>query len=110
MPEAPHQIGQGGGNQEVLLYEAQCLSHAGGIVRIKHSCYRFGCETLSQSCDKITTAEFLKVKVIRRGRGPQAERVDSLTSVANDRAIKWKTNQTGGATRQRTQAPAVQFE
>ena len=33
-PEAPHQIGQRTGNEEILLHETQSLAHAGRVVGV----------------------------------------------------------------------------
>ena len=72
-PEAPDQIGQRAGDQEILLHEAQSLAHARGIVRIEHARQRFGREGLGQSADEIAAAEFLKIEEIGAWRRPRAE-------------------------------------
>ena len=60
--EAPHQIGQRTGDQEILLHKAQSLSHAGGVVGIEHPRERFGGERLGQRADEIAAAELLEVE------------------------------------------------
>ena len=68
--EAPDEIGQRAGDQEILLHEAQALSHAGGIVWIQHAGQRFGRESPSQGADKIAAAELLKVEIVGCSGGP----------------------------------------
>ena len=61
-PEAPHEIGQRAGDQEILLHKAQPLPHARGIVGIEHAGQRFGRECLGQGAHEIAAAELLKSK------------------------------------------------
>ena len=70
-PEAPHDIGQRAGDEEILLHKAQPLPQAGRIVGIQHARQRFGGQLLRKRAHEIAVAEFLKVKVVRRGGGPQ---------------------------------------
>ena len=46
LPEAAYQIGQRRGDQEVFLHEAQCLTHARGVVRIEYPRERLGSQAL----------------------------------------------------------------
>ena len=48
-------------------------------------------ESLSQRGDKIATTEFLKIKVTRSGRGPEAQRIDGLAAVAHNWPIMRNT-------------------
>ena len=91
--EAPHQVRQRARDEEVLLHEAQCLSHARGVVGIEHPRQRFGGEPLGQRAHELAAAERLEVEGLgRRGR-PEAERVDRLAAVADHRAIEGQPDQ-----------------
>src|SRR4029077_17320045 len=68
--ETPDQIGQRAGDQEVFLYEAQALSHARRIVRIKYACKRLSFESLGYGAHEVAMAECLKIKEIGRSGGP----------------------------------------
>ena len=109
-PEAPHEVGQRAGDQEILLHEAQALPHARGVVGIEDARQRFGRQRLGQRADEIAAAEFLEVEVVGRGRGPEAERVDRLAAVADDRAIEGDADQGGRPAGDRAQAAAAQLE
>ena len=104
-PEAPHEIGQRTGDEKILLHEPQSLSLAGGVVGIENAGERFGIERLGQRADEIAAAEFLKVEIIVRRRGPEPERIDGLAAVAHDRAIEWNADQTGRPAEDRAQVP-----
>src|SRR5262249_25900634 len=108
-PKAPHHIGQRARDQKVFLHEAQPLSHAGGVVGIEHAGEGFGGESLGQRTHEITTAEFLKIEVIGRGRSPEAERVNGFAAVAYDGAIEWDTEQSGRLACYDAQTPALQL-
>ena len=68
---------------------------AGGVVRIEHARERLGRERLGQRADEVAAAELLEVEVVRRRRGPEAQRVDGLAAVADDRAIERDADQAG---------------
>ena len=91
--EAPDEIGQRAGDQEILLHEAQALSHVGGIVWIEHPGQRFGRESPSQGADKIAAAEFLKVEIVGRSGGPQAQCIDGLAAITDDWSIERNADQ-----------------
>src|SRR5262249_12843756 len=69
-----------------------------------------GGESLGQRTHEITTAEFLKIEVIGRGRSPEAERVNGFAAVAYDGAIEWDTEQSGRLACYDAQTPALQLE
>ena len=94
-PEAPHEIGQRAGDQKILLHEAQSLPHARRVVGIEHSRQGFGRERLGHRADEIAVAEFLKVEIVGRSRGPQPQRVDGLAAVADHGPIKRNADQRG---------------
>ena len=52
-PEAPHEVGQRAGDEEILLHEAQALAHARGVVGVEHARERFGRERLGQRADEV---------------------------------------------------------
>ena len=99
--EAPHEVGQRAGDQEILLHEAQALPQARGVVGIEHPRERFGRQRLGHRADEIAAAESLKVEVIRRRRGPEPKRVDGLAAVADHRAIERDADQSWTACRRR---------
>ena len=68
-----HDIGKRACDKKILLHEPQPLPPAGRIVGIQHSRQRFGGQLLRERANEIAVAEFLKVKVIRRGGDPQAK-------------------------------------
>ena len=76
--EAADEVGQGAGDQKILLHEAQPLPHAGRVVGIEHPGEGFGLQTPGQRTDEFAVAEDLKVEVIGRRGGPQAQRPDGL--------------------------------
>src|ERR1035438_3390636 len=84
LPEAPHQIAQGTGDQEIFLNKAQALAETGRIVRIQHPRERFGGQSLRNGADEVTMAECFEIEGIRGGRSPKAEGVDGLAPKAND--------------------------
>ena len=110
VPEAPNQIGERAGHQEILLHEAEGLSHARGVVRIQHSGQGFGREGFGQGADEITAAEFLKIEKIGCGCGPEPKRIDGLASIAHHRAIERDANQVGGSAHDGAQAASVHLE
>ena len=52
-PEAPHEVGQRAGDEEIFLHEAQPLPHARRVVGIEHAGQRFGGERLGQRADEV---------------------------------------------------------
>src|SRR5271169_6338684 len=86
--EAAYEIGQRTRDQEILLQEAQSLSHGCGVIRIQHSSKRFRFESFAQLTHKVAGAEFLKIEVIRSSRGPQPESVDRLSPIAHHGTIE----------------------
>ena len=95
LPEAPHEIGQRAGDEKIFLHKAQSLPHARGVVGIQDPRQRFGLERLGQRADEIAAAEFLKVEVIVRRRGPEPERIDGLAAVTHHGTIERNADQTG---------------
>ena len=63
------------------------------VIGIQHTGQRFGPERLGQRADEIAAAEFLKVEVIRRGRGPKPQRVDGLAAVTHHGPIERNADQ-----------------
>ena len=111
LAETPHEIGERAGHQKILLHKSQALPHARGIVRIEHPRQRFGLERLRHRADEITVAELLKIEVIRRRRGPQAERVDGLAAVAHHGTIEGNADQAGRLVQEsRCKAAAAHLE
>ena len=104
-PEAPHEIGQRAGDEEVLLHEAQPLALAGGVVGIEHARERFGGERLGEGADEVAAAERLEVEVVGRRRGPQPQRVDRLAAVADHRPIERDADQGRRPAGDRAQRP-----
>ena len=91
-PEAPHEIGERARDQKVLLHKAQRLPQFGGVVGIQHPRQGMGRQRSDQCADKITAAEFLKVEIVVCRSPPQAQRVDRLPPVGDDRPIERDTD------------------
>ena len=91
--ETAHQIGERAGDEKIFLHESQPLPHARGVVGIKHARERIGRKRLGQRADEIAAAEFLEIEVVRRGRGPQPQRIDRFSAVADDRPIEGNADQ-----------------
>src|SRR5262245_24629025 len=94
-PEPPYEIGERAGDEKIFLYKPQSLSHARVVVGIQYTGQRFGLERLRQRADEIAAAEFLKVEIILRRRGPEAKCIDGLAAVACHRAIERDADQNG---------------
>ena len=108
--EPAHDVGEGAGNEEVLLDETQALADAGGIVRIEHAGQGFGGQRLGQGADEIAAAEFLKIEVIGRGRRPKPECVDGLAAIADDGPVERDADQSRRAAGDGAQAAAANLE
>src|ERR1700746_1861823 len=80
--EATHQIGQGTCHQKVFLRETQLLPGSGGVIGIENPGQRLRFQSSSQRTYKIASTKFLKIEEIGSSRGPEAESVDRLASVA----------------------------
>ena len=102
--EAPHQVGQRAGDEEIFLHEAQPLAHAGRVVGIEDAGHRLGREPLGQRADELAGAEHLEVEAVGRRRGPQPQRVDRLAAIADDRAIERHAEQAGRPAEDRPQS------
>src|SRR5260370_17084597 len=105
-----HQVSQGTSDQKIFLHEAQLLSDGGGVIWIQHPSQRFGFESSAQRAYEISSAEFLKVKVIRSSRSPEPEGVDRFTSVAHHRTIEGYAEQARRSIRNHFDMPVSHFE
>jgi len=74
--EAAHEIGQGAGDQEVLLGEAQPLSQLCGVVRIEDAGQGLRGDAAGQGAHEVARAEVLEVEIVLRCRAPQPQAVD----------------------------------
>src|SRR5215813_9366214 len=90
--ETSHEIRERTGDEKVLLYKTQSLSHARVVIGIQHAGQRFRLECLSQRANKIAAAELLKVEKILRRRSPEPQRINGLATIPNDWAIKRNTD------------------
>src|SRR5215469_16173624 len=54
--------------------------------------------------------EFLKIEIMVRGGPPQAQGIDGLTGIGDDRPIEWDADQGRGSPRDRLQAPTAQLQ
>src|SRR5262245_37318856 len=70
LPEAPHQVPQGTGDQKIFLNETQALAEAGRIVWIKHPGERFCRQGLRDGAYEVTVAENFEIEEIVGGCGP----------------------------------------
>ena len=108
--EAPHEVRERAGDEEILLHEAQSLPHARGVVGIEDPRQGFGREPLGQRAHELAGAERLEVEDIGRGGGPEPERVDGLAAVAHHRAIERQAEQARWPAGDHAQAAAAHLE
>src|SRR5262249_138039 len=108
--ETPYEIGERAGHQKIFLDEAQALPHPGGVVGIEEACEGFGFERLGHRTNELPVTERLKVEVIGRRCGPEAERIDGFATVTYHGTIERNTDQTRWASRNRAQAAAADLE
>src|SRR4051794_37790755 len=92
--EPAHRIGEGAGNEKVLLYEPQTLSDAGGVIGVQHPGDGFRGKGLGQRAYEVAAAEFPEVEIVGCRGGPQPKCVDCRTPVAYDRTIVWEADET----------------
>ena len=92
LPEAPHQVAQGTGDQEIFLNKAQALAEAGRIVRIQHPRERFRSQSLRDGADEVAVAECFEIEGVGGGCGPEAEGVDGLAAKAHDGPVVGHTD------------------
>src|SRR5271156_4634121 len=90
-----YNIGQRARDEKVLLHEPQSLAQAGRIVGIEHPRQCFGRELLRERAHEIAVAEFLKVKVVRRGGAPQSKGFDGSAAISNYRKVARDAEQPG---------------
>src|SRR5882724_4717783 len=93
--EAPYNVCQRAGDQEILLNEPQPLPAGSGVVGVKHARQGLGHQPLGHRAHEVAVAEYLKIKKIGSGGGPKPERVDILTAVAGHRPVEWYADQRG---------------
>src|SRR2546423_15497203 len=77
-PETAHQVRERAGDEEIFLHKTQALTPACRVIWIQYARERFGVERVRERTDEIADAEPLKVKIVRRRRRPEAQRVDRL--------------------------------
>jgi hypothetical protein len=68
--EAPHEIAEGAGDQEIFLDEAQPLAHGRRIVGIEHTGQRFRGQRLRHRAHEVPMAEFLEIEIVGRRSRP----------------------------------------
>ena len=108
--EPAHQIGQRTRDQEVFLHKSQLLSGGGGVVGIQHASQGLRFQCPAQCAYKVAGAEFLKIEVIGRSRGPEPKSVDGLSTVANHGTIVRYAEQAGWPVRNDLNTSVPQFE
>ena len=84
---APHDVGDGAGDEEVLLLEAQLLAGLVLIVRVEHLRDDLGVVLLDHRALVVAVVEEGEVELGRRARLPQAQGVDRLRAEARDRGV-----------------------
>jgi hypothetical protein len=94
--EAPDEVGQRAGDEEVLLDEAQALPHARGVVGIEHAGEGLRGEPLREGPHEVARAEGLEVEEVRGAGGPQPKSIDGIAPVSHHRAIEWQAEQARG--------------
>ena len=85
--EAPDDVGDRAGDEEVLLLEAQRLALVALIVRVEDLRDVLGVDLLLDRAAEVALVEELQVEVARRARRPQAQRVRGVRSVADDERV-----------------------
>ncbi len=80
--EAGEDVLEGGGDEEVLLLEAQFPAHLGGIVGIEHLGEVLGFVLVGHGLDVVALVEIFEVEVPARLGGPQAQVVHGVGVVA----------------------------
>ncbi len=108
--KAAHKVGERTCDQKKFLQKSQALSRGGGVIGIQHSGQRFRLKSLAQSANKIAGAKLLEVEIVGRGRRPQPQRVDGLSSVADHWPIERDTEQAGGPIRNNLVMSPTQLE
>src|SRR5579864_4542305 len=81
--ETANQVGHGTRDQEIFLQEAQPLPLSRRIVRIKHAGKRLRLKSFAECAHEIPGAKLLKIEVIGSRRGPEKERIDSLSTITH---------------------------
>ena len=98
------------GDEEIFLHEPELASLGRMVVRIENAGQRFGVERFRDRSDEVAAAEPLEIERMRRGRAPQAQRVDRLAAVADHGPIIGHADERRGAVGDHAQLPGAQFE
>ncbi len=85
--EAADDVGQRRRDEEILLSEPQASAGRGRIVRVEDAGEVLGRHLVVHGGEEVAPIEFAEVEVVGVDGLPQAESVDRLASVADDRAI-----------------------
>ena len=108
--ETAHQVGHGTCDQEILLQKAQALPLGRRVVGIQHAGQRFRLKSFAERAHEVSSAKLFKIEIIGRRRGPEPERVDRLSTIADDRTIKRDTDQARGPVGDDVKITALQLE
>ncbi|MCY1417622.1 hypothetical protein D9M71_331620 [compost metagenome] len=84
---AAQQILQRGGDEEILLAQAQFLAGLGAVGRVQHPRDTFGAGHLGHRAQVVTGVEALQMQFFQRPRPPQAQGVDAGTPPADHRRV-----------------------
>ena len=94
--EATDNVGQGTGNEEILLNQAQFLAGFGGVIGVENLRYGLGDGFFPECLDVTALVENFKVKVLIRLSLPEAQHIDSVTVITNDRDVPRKSEKALG--------------
>src|SRR5215813_1550459 len=84
---APDDVLDGGGDEEVLLGQAQLAAGQAVVARVQHAADVLGPRPGLDRADVIALVELVQVELADRPRAPEAQRVDRPGAVAGDRRV-----------------------
>ena len=85
--ETADDVLQAAGDEEVLLFQPQLLAQIERVVGVEHFAECLCLDLVTDGLGVISLVELLEVELSGRLGGPQAERVDRLGAVADDRSV-----------------------
>jgi hypothetical protein len=85
--EAAHDVGERTGDEEVLLLEAQLLAHVEGVVGVEDLAEVLRRDLAAHRLGVVAVVELVEVELLGALGRPEAERVDGLAAVADDRGV-----------------------
>ena len=84
---APDDVLNGSGGEEIFLPQPQLLPGRAGVGGIEHAHQRIGTHLIGERPDMVARVEGVELQRVKRGGGPEPQRVDALPAPADDRSI-----------------------